>query len=68
MSLKDKFDLDRKVTKKELSHILLILMVYLFGQALCYAILGDKHIITAIWVIGGAVILLGCAFNLIKKK
>lgn len=68
MSLKDKFDWNRKVTQKELSHILLILTVYLFGQSLCYAILGDKHIITGIWIIVGAVTLFGYVFNLCIKK
>lgn len=68
MSLKDKFDLNRKVNKRELVNSLLILIIYMLGQMLCYAFLGDRHIITFLWVFGGASLLIIYALNFILKK
>ena len=69
MNLKGKFDWNRKVSRRELSNVLLLLMVYLLGQMLCYAVFGDRHPITAIWVIVGAISCIGYALSIgIKRK
>jgi hypothetical protein len=68
MNLKDKFDLNRKINQRELANTFLILIVYMLGQILCYVFLGDRHIITFLWVFGGASFLIMYALKLILKN
>ena len=69
MNLKGKFDWNRKVSRRELSNAILLLMVYLLGQTFCYAVFGDRHPITAMWIIVGAIGSIGYVLSLgIKRK